>query len=252
MKTSFLSLVVLCLATLAGPSALQAQSAAASLRGTVTDPSGATVPGALVQLRGPGAEQRRTTDATGQYTFPALTAGKYTVRVIAKGFTVGQRQNYEISGAKVFDYQLTIEAQSQVINVDDEANSRTAVNTDPTSNGGAIVLGQKELAALSDDPDELSQQLQAMAGPGAGPEGGQILHRRIHRRESSAQVLHSRNPDQLESVFRRIRPSGFRAHRNLHEAGHGFLPRPGILPVQRSVLQLAQPALYAVLLAAAL
>ena len=32
----------------------------------------------------------------------------------------------------------------------------------------------KELAALSDDPDELSQELQAMAGPGAGSSGGQI------------------------------------------------------------------------------
>ena len=175
MKTLFLSLVALCLAALGHPSALQAQSAAASLRGTVSDPSGASVPGALVQLRGPGAEQRRTTDASGQYSFPALTAGKYTIRVIAKGFTAGQRQNYEISGATVFDYQLTIEAQSQVINVEDEANSRTSVNTDPASNGGAIVLGQKELQALSDDPDELSQQLQAMAGPGAGPEGGQIF-----------------------------------------------------------------------------
>ena len=57
--------------------------------------------------------------------------------------------------------------------MEDEAN-RVSVNTDPTSNGGALVLGQKELQALSDDPDELSQQLQAMAGPGAGPEGGQI------------------------------------------------------------------------------
>ena len=174
MKTSLLSLIAVCLAVFAPPSALQAQSAVASLRGTIIDPSGATVPGALVQLRGPGAEQRRTTDATGKYSFPALTAGKYTVRVIAKGFTVGQRQNFEISGATVFDYPLTIEAQSQVLNVDDEANSRTSVNTDPGSNGGAIVIGQKELAALSDDPDELSQQLQAMAGPGAGPEGGQI------------------------------------------------------------------------------
>jgi hypothetical protein len=48
------------------------------------------------------------------------------------------------------------------------------VSSDPDSNGGALVLGEKELATLSDDPDELSQQLQAMAGPGAGPNGAQI------------------------------------------------------------------------------
>jgi hypothetical protein len=170
-----LSALILSAVSLATPFTLRAQSAAASLRGTITDPSGATVPGALVQLRGPGGEQRKTTDAAGQYAFPVLASGKYSVRVIAKGFTVGQRQGFDIGAGTVFNYQLTIEAQSQVLNVEDEANSRTAVNTDPTSNGAALVLGQKELEALSDDPDELSQQLQAMAGPGAGPEGGQIF-----------------------------------------------------------------------------
>ena len=35
---------------------------APSLRGTVTDPSGAAVPGAVVQVRGPGGEQRARTD----------------------------------------------------------------------------------------------------------------------------------------------------------------------------------------------
>jgi hypothetical protein len=124
-----------------------------------------------VQLRGPGGEQRRTTGNDGQYAFPLLTAGKYTVRVIAKGFSVSGRQDFEIGGPVVLDAQLTIQGDTQVLNVEDEANSVTA---DPTSNGSALVLREKELAALSDDPDELSAQLQAMAGPGAGPNGGQI------------------------------------------------------------------------------
>ena len=142
-----------------------------ALRGTITDPSGALVPGALVQLRGPGGEQRKTTGVDGQYAFPALRAGKYNVRVIAKGFSVSGRQDFEINGPMVLDAQLIIQADTQVLNVDDEANS---VSADPTSNGSALVLREKELAALSDDPDELEQQLQAMAGPGAGPNGGQI------------------------------------------------------------------------------
>ena len=171
LRTLVVSIV--CLASVALAPVMQAQSAPASLHGTVTDPSNALVPEALIQLRGPGGERRATTDTSGQYGFPALPAGKYNVRVIAKGFTVGQRQNLDVSGAAVFDFQLTIEAESQVVNVEDEAN-KVSVNTDPNSNGGALVLGQKELQALSDDPDELAQQLQAMAGPGAGPEGGQI------------------------------------------------------------------------------
>ena len=168
-----LFVLIWCVVSLAAPVALRGQSATASLQGTITDPSGALVPQALVQLRGRGGEHRSMTDDSGRYTFPTLPTGKYNVRVIAKGFTVGERRDLEITGQTAFDLQLTIEATSQVLNVEDEAN-RVSVSTDPSLNGGALVLRQNELQALSDDPDELAQQLQAMAGPGAGPEGGQI------------------------------------------------------------------------------
>ena len=151
--------------------ALIAQAQTASLRGTVTDPSGALVPCALVQLRGPGPEARATSDDKGQYAFATLTPGKYTIRVIAKGFTVGTKQGFDIASPQTLDIQLTIEAESQVVNVEETAGQ---VTTDPGSNGDALVLHAKELEALSDDPDELAQQLQAMAGPASGPSGGQI------------------------------------------------------------------------------
>src|ERR1035438_8474345 len=161
----------LTLALLIWTSAISAQTAPPILQGTVTDPSGAVVPGALVQLRGPGPEQRATTDETGRYGFATLRPGKYTMRVIARGFTVALKRDLDLSTPRILDVQLTIESDAQVINVEDEARK---VSADPSSNGGAIILKEKELAALSDDPDELSQQLQAMAGPGAGPNGGQI------------------------------------------------------------------------------
>ena len=161
----------LTLALLIWTSAISAQTAPPILQGTVTDPSGAVVPGALVQLRGPGPEQRATTDETGRYGFATLRPGKYTMRVIARGFTVALKRDLDLSTPQILDVQLTIETDAQVINVEDEARK---VSADPSSNGGAIILKEKELAALSDDPDELSQQLQAMAGPGAGPNGGQI------------------------------------------------------------------------------
>ena len=42
------------------------------------------------------------------------------------------------------------------------------------NNASALVLKDKDLDALSDDPDELASQLQALAGPAAGPNGGEI------------------------------------------------------------------------------
>ena len=50
-----------------------------SLKGTVTDPSGAAVPNAVVQVRGvpSGPERRARTDRSGAYSFPALAPGNY-------------------------------------------------------------------------------------------------------------------------------------------------------------------------------
>src|SRR5438128_10617122 len=89
--------------------ALSAQTQpTASLRGVVTDPSGAIVPGAMVQLRGPGGEQRSHTNETGEYSFASLRPGKYLARVIVKGFSVSQRSDFDIAGRITLDFQLSI------------------------------------------------------------------------------------------------------------------------------------------------
>src|SRR5213595_628345 len=85
---------------------LAAQTPSAALKGIVTDPSGALVPGALVQLRGPGGEQRAKTDMSGQYSFPSLRPGKYLVRMIVQGFSVSQKSDFEITGPTSLNVQL--------------------------------------------------------------------------------------------------------------------------------------------------
>src|SRR6266550_336039 len=112
--------IVLSLAACAFSLAAQTPPAA-SLRGVVTDPSGALVPGALVQLRGPAGEQRAKTDISGQYAFLSLRPGKYLVRAIVKGFSLSQKQNFEIAGPTTLDFQLVIATEAQVVNVEDEA-----------------------------------------------------------------------------------------------------------------------------------
>ncbi len=150
---------------------VHAQTSSPSLRGVVTDPSGSSVQGVLVQLVGARGELRQTTGVDGQYSFAAVPSGKYQIRFIAKGFSVGTKQNVEIGSPLVVDMQLSIEANAQVVDVQGEAN---AISIDPTENGDALVLGEKQLDALSDDPDLLQQQLLALAGPTSGPNGGQI------------------------------------------------------------------------------
>ena len=65
---------------------------------------------------------------------------------------------------------MQIEVQEQV-QVEAEANT---VSTSPDNNANAVVIKGKDLNALSDDPDELQSELEALAGPSAGPNGGQI------------------------------------------------------------------------------
>jgi hypothetical protein len=142
-----------------------------SLRGVVTDPSGAVVPDASVQLRGP-SDRRVRTKQTGEYTFPALQAGTYEVRVTAKGFATLVRRGLAIDRAATFDARLILRGEKQTVQVDDEAGM---VGVEPEANGGVLLMRGRQIAALSDDPDELAVQLQALAGPAPGPDGGQMF-----------------------------------------------------------------------------
>ena len=49
------------------------------------------------------------------------------------------------------------------------------MSVDPSSNVGALVLKNEDLDALPDDPDDLQADLQALAGPAAGPNGAQFF-----------------------------------------------------------------------------
>ena len=51
-----------------------------SIRGLITDPSSAVIPGATVVAVGNGATHTAKTDGQGRYTVPNLPAGSYTLR----------------------------------------------------------------------------------------------------------------------------------------------------------------------------
>jgi hypothetical protein len=67
--------------------------------------------------------------------------------------------------------QLAVVMEKQQVTVQSEAQT---LSVSPEDNVGAVVLKGEALKALSDDPDELQTELQQLAGPAAGPNGGQI------------------------------------------------------------------------------
>src|SRR5258708_24217569 len=68
--------------------------------------------------------------------------------------------------------QLRVTLEKQEVTV--QETSGAMITTDPSQNAGALILRGADLDALSDDPDDLQADLQALAGPAAGPNGGQI------------------------------------------------------------------------------
>jgi hypothetical protein len=153
---------------------LRAQNRTGSLRGQIIDPSGASVPNALVQITtADGQQLTATTNSSGAYERRDLPPGKYTVEVNVKGFAPYTKEGVEIISGQAGQLNVNLElaTEKQELTVSDQALS---IDTAPSANASAVVLTEKELEALPDDPDELQQDLEALAGPSAGPNGGQM------------------------------------------------------------------------------
>ncbi|MBV8571894.1 MAG: hypothetical protein JO319_14845, partial [Acidobacteriaceae bacterium] len=69
--------------------------------------------------------------------------------------------------------KMTVQAQRQEVTVTD--TSTNTVSTEPGNNATALVLQKEDLDALPDDPDDMQADLEALAGPAAGPGGNQIF-----------------------------------------------------------------------------
>ncbi len=153
---------------------LPGQTSSGTLRGRVTDPTGAVIPQATITATGAnGQKTTAVTDNQGAYELKGLSPGNYTVSTAAKGFAVSTEQNVAISAAQVQQFDIALEIQVQPEKVEVQEESAT-VGVNPSENASSIVIKGKDLEALSDDPDELQQELDALAGPSAGPNGGQI------------------------------------------------------------------------------
>jgi len=149
----------------------------ATVRGTVADPTGAVIPGATVTLTPVGAAVGKSivvqSQSDGTYAALNVPAGAYSETVTISGFASFVKLGIKLSAgqALTLDVKMEIQEQNQQVNVTTDA---ATLSVDPDSNASSTVISGKDLDALSDDPDELSDELTALAGPAAGPNGGQI------------------------------------------------------------------------------
>ena len=116
--------------------AASAQEFRGSLSGNVTDPNGAALPGATVEIKNveTNSASTATTNEQGGYSFPLLQPGKYTLTVTAQGFNAVQREGIEI---RVAD-KLTLDIPMQVAGV---GETITTVASAPVLETGSVSTG---------------------------------------------------------------------------------------------------------------
>ena len=163
-----------CLAAFAVGSIAAFAQNTGTLRGVVSDPSGAVVPDTVViATSATGQTFKGTASRAGVYEIKNVPSGHYSLDASAAGFALNTLPEVDVTAGQVTqkDIKFDIAVQQEKVNVEESPNQ---VDTSSANNVGAIVLKGKDLDALSDDPDELQSDLQALAGPAAGPNGGQI------------------------------------------------------------------------------
>lgn len=151
--------------------ALAQRPQAGTLRVIVKDPSGAVVPGAMVQVK--GAEERtaavtRTdipSDGEGVAVASDLTPGRYVVEVAFPGF-----ESLVIPDVRVRAGENRKEAVLAIQKLDESVSvgrDKDTVASDPNNDRFNTVLSKDQINALPDDPEEMERVLKEMAGPGA-------------------------------------------------------------------------------------
>ena len=159
----------------APPASAAAQTGLATIRGKVADPTGALIPGVSITVSNNKGQTvaTGTADASGSYELHGVAPGTYAITATFQGFAPFVTQGIVLGAgqAKRIDITMAIETTQQTVTVSDDTPT---VSIEADNNGNAMVIKGKDLEALSDDPDELSDELSALAGPSAGPNGGQI------------------------------------------------------------------------------
>jgi hypothetical protein len=184
---------------------LQAQSNSGSINGTVSDPSGAVVPGASVSIQNPVSAYSRstTTDNTGQYRFPNLPFNPYHLTVVKDGFaTFAGDVNVDSVIPVASNVHLKVGAASNTVTVEggeDLIENDSTVHTD-------IDRGLFDKLPLESASSSLSS-LVTLASPGVAADSNGLFHGLGDHASNSFSVDGQPITDQQSKVFSNQLPS---------------------------------------------
>ena len=157
-------LALLCTAVALATGAAHAQSTTqGAIAGTVSDPTGALVPGATVTIHNDGtnAEKKLTSDGSGYFIAPLLEPGAYTVTIAASGFAADIEKHVVVQVGQLTSLAPHLATGSEATTVDVSA---TAAMLNLESPDLSTVIDQKALVNVPENNRRWSSL--AMLTPG--------------------------------------------------------------------------------------
>jgi hypothetical protein len=148
-----------------------AQTFRGAINGTVTDPSGAVVPGAHVKARNKATSIEYNLESTsdGQFAFQDLPVGTYKVSIAASGFPTLAVDNVLVSQGAVYTLvpKLTLSQQSTIVEV-----SADALTLDTTTETQTTLVTGSDLQSMPLNGRDFTQLIAVAPGFAGYPGGG--------------------------------------------------------------------------------
>ena len=189
------------------PQSLLGQTAGngGTIIGTVTDPTGAVVPGASVTIENPvsGLTRTATTDASGQYQFVNLPFNPYHVTIQRTGFSTFT-QDVDVRSSVPISLKTALKVGAATTTVSVEAGSDILEN-DPTFHTD-VDRGLFDKVPLESQSSSLSS-LVTLASPGVAADSNGLFHGLGDHASNSFSIDGQPITDQQSKVFSNQIPS---------------------------------------------
>jgi Carboxypeptidase regulatory-like domain len=114
------------------------QASLTSLRGTITDPSGAVIPGATISIvnKATSVTSTQTASGSGEYQFQQIPPGTYVITAHGSGFSQQSKQaDLLVNQPATINFKLTVESAAVTVDVSGEAET---LNTTDASIGNSV------------------------------------------------------------------------------------------------------------------
>ena len=182
------------------PAHAEAGGTSSSITGTVTDPSGAVVPGATVEIRNPVSQYTRTTTTgdAGKFSLSNIPLNPYHLTVTLAGFTP-YVQDIDVRSAVPLTLKVNLKISAAAENVTVQGEAGDLVENDPTFHTD-VDRNLFQKLPLESTSSELSS-LVTLASPGIAADSNGLFHGLGDHAENSFSLDGQPITDQQSKVF---------------------------------------------------